>query len=37
MLSGANVTDEARAAARRLMAEALVSKAGAPKKQRKRA
>jgi hypothetical protein len=37
MLSGAAVTDEARAAARRLMAEA--SKAvGAPtKKQRKRA
>jgi DNA repair protein RecN (Recombination protein N) len=37
MLSGANVTDEARAAARRLMAEALVSKAGTPKKARKRA
>ncbi len=35
MLSGAIVTDEARAAARRLMAEALVS--GAPKKTRKRA
>jgi DNA repair protein RecN (Recombination protein N) len=33
MLSGANVTDEARAAARRLMAEAAVP----PKKQRKRA
>ncbi|MDB5733507.1 MAG: recN [Alphaproteobacteria bacterium] len=37
MLSGANVTEEARAAARRLMAEALVSKVGAPKKTRKRA
>jgi DNA repair protein RecN (Recombination protein N) len=38
MLSGANVTDEARAAARRLMAEAIVSKDGAPaKKARKRA
>jgi DNA repair protein RecN (Recombination protein N) len=38
MLSGAAVTDEARAAARRLMAEAIVSKDGAPaKKQRKRA
>jgi len=35
MLSGAIVTDEARAAARRLMAEALVS--GTPKKTRKRA
>jgi DNA repair protein RecN (Recombination protein N) len=37
MLSGANVTEEARAAAKRLMAEALVSKVGAPKKTRKRA
>ncbi len=38
MLSGAAVTDEARAAARRLMAEAVVLKEGAPaKKQRKRA
>jgi DNA repair protein RecN (Recombination protein N) len=33
MLSGAKVTDEARAAAKRLMAEA----AAAPKKNRKRA
>ena len=38
MLSGANVTDEARAAARRLMAEAVLSQGGGPaKKQRKRA
>jgi len=37
MLSGAAVTDEARAAARRLMAEAVAPKdTGAPKKQRKR-
>jgi DNA repair protein RecN (Recombination protein N) len=38
MLSGANVTDEARAAARRLMAEAVITKSDvAAKKARKRA
>ena len=38
MLSGAKVTDEARAAAKRLMAEASSSHSGAaPKKPRKRA
>ena len=38
MLSGANVTDEARAAAKRLMAEAVLSQGGGPAKtQRKRA
>ena len=38
MLSGATVTNEARAAAKRLMAEAVLSQGGGPaKKQRKRA